>query len=167
VAELTTLEKVKLALRITHVKLDTEITATINTAKAEMIRAGLMSALVVETDDLVLDAIKTYCKYSFASDEKMRDGYFTSWQYQLDCLRKTEKYNSFKVTFTVKTSGAVAIPDVCITTDTETLYTDSQGVAYLYSDGGDIDYTVSKSGYTTATGTVYVDGTEAIAVTLS
>lgn len=96
-AELTTLEKVKLGLRITHVKLDTEITATINTAKAEMIRAGLLSALVVETDELILDAIKTFCKYSFASDEKMREGYFASWQYQLDCLRKTGAYNTAEV----------------------------------------------------------------------
>lgn len=98
IPELTTIAKVKLALRITHSKLDTEITATIDTAKAEMERAGILAASVSESDELILDAIKTFCKYSFASDEKMREGYFTSWQYQLDCLRKTAAYNTAEVT---------------------------------------------------------------------
>lgn len=87
------LEKVKLALRISHTKLDTEIQDTIDTAKKEMERAGILSAMILETDALILDAIKTFCKYSFASDENMREGYFESWQYQLDCLRKTEVYS--------------------------------------------------------------------------
>ncbi len=90
--ELTTLEKVKLALRISHTKLDTDLQDTINTAKKEMERAGILSTAIVETDNLVLEAIKTYCKYSFASDEKIREGYFMSWEYQLDCLRKSENY---------------------------------------------------------------------------
>lgn len=96
-ADLSTLQKVKLALRISHTALDTEIQATIDTAKAEMARAGMLSTAIVETDALILDAVKTYCKYSFASDENQREGYFTSWQYQLDCLRKTEAYNTAPV----------------------------------------------------------------------
>jgi len=86
------LEKVKLALRISHNKLDAEIQATIDASKSEMIRAGIIAEKVDETDPLIIEAIKAYCKYSFASDEKMRDGYFISWQYQLDCLRKSENY---------------------------------------------------------------------------
>lgn len=167
-ADPTTLDKVKLALRIVHTKLDTELAASILTAKAELARAGLVSAAISETDNLILEAIKTYCKYSYASDEKMREGYFMSWQYQLDCLRKTLAYNSYKVTFTVKTSGAVAIQDACITLDDSVLYTDSKGEAYIYSTSSvDIDYVVSKSGYTSVSGSVYVDGTEAVAITLS
>lgn len=91
--ELTTIQKVKLALRISHTKLDEEIQATINTAKNEMERAGILEVAIVETDALILEAIKVYCKYSFASNDKMREGYFVSWQYQLDCLRKTTLYS--------------------------------------------------------------------------
>jgi len=97
-AELTTLEKVKLRLRISHIKLDTDITATIAAAKAEMARAGIVESAILETDDLILETIKTYCLYAFASDEKTKEGYFQSWQYQLDCLRKTEAYNTEAVT---------------------------------------------------------------------
>lgn len=91
---LSALDKVKLALRITHTKLDTDIQESIDTAKKEMERAGIIASAIVDTDVLILDAIKTYCKYSYASDENMREGYFNSWQYQLDCLRKTEAYNT-------------------------------------------------------------------------
>jgi len=86
------LDDVKKALRISHTKLDTEVSATISAAKSEMERAGIKNASIIETDALILDAIKTYCKYSFASDLKMREGFFTSWQYQLDCLRKSTGY---------------------------------------------------------------------------
>jgi len=92
-AELTTIQKVKLALRINHIKLDSDIQATIDTAKKEMERAGILQAMIIETDALVLEAIKVYCKYSFASNDKMREGYFISWQYQLDCLRKSTSYS--------------------------------------------------------------------------
>ena len=86
------LTEVKLALRISHDKLDTEIQSSIDAAEAEMIRAGVVEASIIETDPLIADAIKTYCKYSFASDIKLREGYFTSWQYQLDCLRRSKNY---------------------------------------------------------------------------
>lgn len=86
------IDDVKKALRISHTKLDTEIQATIDEAKAELARLGIAEAAIVETDSLISAAIKTYCKYSFASDMKMRDGFFLSWQYQIDCLRKSTGY---------------------------------------------------------------------------
>lgn len=86
------LEKVKVALRISHDKLNDEIQDTINTAKKELERAGILSSMILDTDPLIVDAVKTFCKYSFASNDKMREGFFESWQYQLDCLRKTGIY---------------------------------------------------------------------------
>ena len=86
------LTEVKLALRISHNKLDAEIQSTIEAAEAEMMRAGVVEASIIETDPLIADAIKTYCKYSFASDIKLREGYFESWQYQLENIRKSEGY---------------------------------------------------------------------------
>lgn len=85
-------DDVKTALRISHTKLDLEIQDTIDAAKAEMERAGIVSTAISDTDPLITAAIKTYCKYTFASDMKMSDGFFNSWQYQLDCLRKSSGY---------------------------------------------------------------------------
>lgn len=86
------LESVKVALRISHDKLDDEITDTIDTAKDEMARVGIDKAKIIETDPLISAAIKTYCKYAFSSEPNMQDGFFNSWQYQIDCLRKSVDY---------------------------------------------------------------------------
>lgn len=87
------IDKIKVALRISHTKLDDEITDLIATAKAEMERAGIIADKIDEEDELIVDAIKVFCKYNMASDEKQRDGFFVSWTYQLDNLRKTSAYS--------------------------------------------------------------------------
>lgn len=83
------LDKVKLALRITHTLLDSDITETIALARAEMVRAGVDSDVAESDNALVEGAIKTYCMYRYANDTKMSDGYFKSWEYQLDNIRKS------------------------------------------------------------------------------
>lgn len=86
------IDDVKVALRISHTKLDAEIAAVIEEAEDELARLGVDEAKIVTTDPLISAAIKTYCKYSFASDMKMREGFFKSWEYQADCLRKSTGY---------------------------------------------------------------------------
>ena len=86
------IDDVKVALRISHTKLDAEVAAVIDEAEDELERVGIDAAAILTTDPLISAAIKTYCKYSFASDMKMRDGFFKSWEYQLDCLRKSTGY---------------------------------------------------------------------------
>lgn len=84
------LDKIKLALRITHTYLDSDITETIAQARAEMVRAGVQSG-VAESDNLLVEgAIKTFCLMHYSNDSKMADGYARSWEYQLDNLRKSE-----------------------------------------------------------------------------
>lgn len=84
------LERIKLALRISHSYLDGEIESTIATARAEMIRSGISPDKANDdTDDLITQCIKTYCLYIFASSSEQADGYFKSWQYQLDNIRKS------------------------------------------------------------------------------
>ena len=83
------LDKVKLALRITHTLLDSEITETVAQARAEMVRAGVPSDVAESDNTLVEGAIKTFCLYRFANDTKMSEGFFKSWEYQLDNLRKS------------------------------------------------------------------------------
>lgn len=89
------LKKVKLALRINHNLLDSEIQDTIDTARAELVRSGVLESRAEDvTDTLISNAIRTYCLYTYANDSKMAEGYFKSWQYQLDNLRKTYNYNT-------------------------------------------------------------------------
>lgn len=85
---MTLLEKVKVALRINHDYLNTDINDTIATARQEMIRAGVDSEVANGDSDLVVMAIKTYCLFVYAT-EKAKEGFWNSWEYQLDCIRKS------------------------------------------------------------------------------
>lgn len=83
------LSKVKLALRITHDMLDSDITETISQARTEMVRAGVPEALANSNNELIEGAIKTFCLYIYTGDVKKSEQYFESWQYQLDNIRKS------------------------------------------------------------------------------
>lgn len=90
----TLVDKVKLALRISHNVLDGEIEDVIASARKELIRAGVNAAIVNETDEtadteLVEMAIKTYALEYYTRETKEKDGYAESFKYQLDNLRKT------------------------------------------------------------------------------
>jgi uncharacterized phage protein (predicted DNA packaging) len=87
------LEKVKLALRISHNMLDSDINSTIDTARAELIRSGVSAEKANSEDVLVESAIKTYCLFVYTNDDKRAQGFFESWQYQLDNLRKSSEYS--------------------------------------------------------------------------
>lgn len=87
------LDKVKLALRISHEFLDDDITDTILAARAEMVRSGVLEEKANDdTDPLITSAIKTYCLAVYTSDNTKADGYRNSWEYQLECLRKSTGY---------------------------------------------------------------------------
>lgn len=85
---MTLVEKVKLALRISHTLLDADIAETITLARAEMTRAGVNPALSESDNPLVEGAIKTFCLSKYTDKDKA-ESYFESWQYQLDNLRKS------------------------------------------------------------------------------
>jgi uncharacterized phage protein (predicted DNA packaging) len=88
------LDKVKLSLRISHNLLDSDIESTIDTARAELIRSGVYAKKANSEDALVESAIKTYCLFVYSNDDKRAQGFFESWQYQLDNLRKSSGYNT-------------------------------------------------------------------------
>lgn len=85
-------EKVKLALRISHTLLDSDIDDTIASAKLEMSRAGVSDSALDTPDELVEMCIKTYCLMHYANNEKMAEGYQKSFELQLDQLRKSTSY---------------------------------------------------------------------------
>lgn len=86
---MTMLAKVKTALRISHTYLDDDIEDTINTARAELIRSGCSAEVAESNLDIIQMAIKTYCQFVYADDQKLKDGYEKSWLFQLDNIRKS------------------------------------------------------------------------------
>ena len=88
------LEDIKIRIGIKHNKKDTDILDTIEFAKAEMERVGVLKTNIIETDPLIKGAIKTYCQYIYdaSNNEKRKETYWASWEYQLDCLRKSTSY---------------------------------------------------------------------------
>ena len=86
------IDDMKKALRISHNKLDSDITICIDTAKAEMKRLGILETKINSDDKLINMAIRTYVQMQYATDTKQAEGYEKSWLYQIDCLRKTSSY---------------------------------------------------------------------------
>ncbi len=86
---MTILEKIKLALRITHTLLDSEITDVIAAARQELIRAGVDESVASGSTELVETAIRAYALGYYASDVKESERYDNSFKYQCDCLRKS------------------------------------------------------------------------------
>lgn len=82
-------QKVKLALRISHTLLDAEISDVIESARAELVRAGVDSDFAYSSAEIVETAIKTYALAYYASDNKDAERYQKSFEYQCDCLRKS------------------------------------------------------------------------------
>lgn len=86
---MTILEKVKLALRISHNLLDNEIADVIASARQELKRAGVSKAKAEGSDEIVETAIKTYALAYYSSEVKDSERYNESFKYQCDCLRKS------------------------------------------------------------------------------
>ena len=87
------LDDVKQRLRISHNKLNDDLTATIAAARAELVRVGVDSTMAAsDSDPLIVEAVKTYCQYGFTDDDKAREGYWNSWVTRVDGLRKSMGY---------------------------------------------------------------------------
>lgn len=84
----TALEIVKDALRIRHKALDAEIERLIATARADIIRVGVDAILAQSDDDLVIQAIVTYCLLNMSSDPELMDKYKRAYEIQIEGLRR-------------------------------------------------------------------------------
>ena len=69
-SEPTTLERVKLALRISTDAFDSELALLIQAAQKDLRIAGANGANVSESDPLTLLAITTYCKLHFGAPDE-------------------------------------------------------------------------------------------------
>lgn len=86
------LDKIKIAMGISHNYKDADIEDTISAAKLDMVRAGISQESVDSDNELILGIIKTYCLYVYAPDSNTAARFFESYQYQLDNARKSIIY---------------------------------------------------------------------------
>lgn len=59
------LDDVKTRLRVSGTAYNADITALISEAKAELVRAGVDSAAIVDTDPNIIRAVVAYCRANF------------------------------------------------------------------------------------------------------
>lgn len=86
------LEKIKLALRMDSNALDGDIQDTIDAAKADLKLCGVLETKIVDTDPLIIRAVKTFCKYEFSSDDKESAKYKVSYEMLRDHLALSIDY---------------------------------------------------------------------------
>ena len=85
------LESIKLALRIKSSAFDTEINDLIQAAKLDLSISGIKNTK--ETDPLIQQAIKTYCKANFGLDNKDSEKYQKSYDMLKQHLSLCGDYN--------------------------------------------------------------------------
>lgn len=84
------IEKIKLALRISHSKLDSDIQADIDACQQDLKICGIVHA--PENDPLIFNAIKLYCRSVYTDDPAKAAEYLKRYEALKDCLRMAEGY---------------------------------------------------------------------------
>lgn len=86
------LEKIKRAQRITHNKLDEELTDMIEVVKSDLRISGIIK--IDDTDSLIYQAVKTYIKAEYETDtaksEKLMQSYIMLKEHLALCGEYTE-----------------------------------------------------------------------------
>lgn len=85
-----TLTKIKQSLRTAHNKLDDDIQADINACKADLKVCGVVYA--TETDPLIFNAIKLYCRSLYTDDPVKSAEYLRRYDALKACLMMAEGY---------------------------------------------------------------------------
>lgn len=145
-----------------------EVQDLIDEAKADLGLSGVMTEKVLDDDPLIKRAIVTYCKANFGYDNPDADRLQKSYDMLKAHLTLAEDYATYTITFTV-TSGGSPVGGANITINEDaSAETNSQGVAVFRTikAGIDFDYTVTATGYQGAEGSIYVDGSKSVGVSL-
>lgn len=85
-----TLGKVKTFIRISHSKLDSEITDDVKSCLADLQAHGIIYK--DDTDPLILNAVKLYCKSIYVDDTVKSAEYLSRYKSLRDCLKIAEGY---------------------------------------------------------------------------
>lgn len=74
-------EKIRdITLRIDSTAFDDDISETIEACKTDMKLNGIKEDKIVDTDPLILRAIKLFCKSEYADDEKEMEQFRTAYE---------------------------------------------------------------------------------------
>jgi hypothetical protein len=87
---MTTLEKIKLAIRISHSKLDEDVQADIDACMADLKLVGVIYA--DESDPLIFNAIKLWCRSLYTDDMAKGAEYLRRYESLKACLMVAEGY---------------------------------------------------------------------------
>lgn len=87
---MTTLEKIKLAIRRSHDKLDEDLQADIDACLADLRVVGIIHAR--EEDPLIFNAIKLYCRAMNTDDPAKGAEYLKRYEALKSCLMMAEGY---------------------------------------------------------------------------
>lgn len=87
---MTTLEKIKLAIRRSHDKLDEDLQADIDAALADLRLCGIIYA--EEGDPLIFNAIKLYCRSTNTDDPAKAAEWLRRYEALKACLQIAEGY---------------------------------------------------------------------------
>lgn len=87
---MTTLEKIKLAIRIGHNKLDEDIQADIDACLADLRVCGIVHA--EESDPLMFNAIKLWCRSLYTDDTAKAAEWKRRYDSLKSCLMNAEGY---------------------------------------------------------------------------
>ena len=85
-----TIEKIKLALRISHSKLDEDIQSDIEACMADLRVCGVTHA--EESDPLIFNAIKLWCRSIYTDDTAKGAEYLRRYEALKSCLMCAEGY---------------------------------------------------------------------------
>jgi len=88
------LEKIKPSLRIKSSAFDSEINDLIESAKLDLQISGIDKSKISNSDPLILQAIKLYCKVNFGLDNKDSDKYQLSYNLLKQSLALCSDYNT-------------------------------------------------------------------------
>jgi hypothetical protein len=87
---MTILEKIKLAIRISHDKLDEDIQADIDACLADLHVCGIVHAK--DEDPLILNAVKLWCRSLYTDDTAKGAEYMRRYDALKACLMNAEGY---------------------------------------------------------------------------
>lgn len=87
---MTTLEKVKLAIRRSHSKLDEDLQDDIDACLADLRVCGIVHA--GEDDPLILNAVKLYCRSTNTDDAAKSAEWLRRYESLKSCLMMAEGY---------------------------------------------------------------------------
>ena len=85
-----TLDKVKVALRVSHTKLDTDIQDSIEGCLVDLKIHGIVHA--DDSDPLILNAIKLWCRSVHTDDTTKAAEFLKRYNALRDCLKVAEGY---------------------------------------------------------------------------